>query len=299
MVNSPASLGRSETRRSMNMIIGAWVFGSAWMYITTGAALTRYAKLMGLPAFGFGLLAALPFAGALLQLPSSYCVARYGGRKSLLLVAGFIRRALWFAVAAVPYVLPRSWWWPTLLGCLTLSSFAGHAATPPVLSWFADTVPARVRGRYFSRRLQVGQFVGLATTLAVGYVLDQVGALDETGLRRTIAATFVIAGIAGVLDFVVLIFVPDAKHRPDPSLSLWGMLRGPLRDRSFRCYLGYNATMMLALGYVGQFIWLYVFDVVGLNNTHANLMLVAVPLTGILKVSSQTVYEGIKGYRTQ
>ena len=28
-------------------------------------------------------------------------------------------------------------------------------------------------------------------------------------------------------------------------------------------------------------------------------MLVAVPLTGILKVSSQTVYEGIKGYRTQ
>jgi len=28
-------------------------------------------------------------------------------------------------------------------------------------------------------------------------------------------------------------------------------------------------------------------------------MLIAVPLTGILKVSTQTIYQGVKGYRAQ
>ena len=41
------------------------------MYITTGSALTQYAKTMHMSKFGFGLLAAMPFAGLLVQISAS------------------------------------------------------------------------------------------------------------------------------------------------------------------------------------------------------------------------------------
>ena len=59
-------------RRALRMVLVSWLFGAAWAFIASGAILTRYAKFLGLSAFGFGVLAALPYAGALAQLPTSY-----------------------------------------------------------------------------------------------------------------------------------------------------------------------------------------------------------------------------------
>jgi len=117
----------------MRHVTIAWMFGSAWLYITTGAALTKYARSLGLPPFWFGVLAAVPFAGALFQLPASFAMARHGHRKGLMLTSGVVHRLLWVAVAAVPWVLPGAWWWPGLLVLVALSSVSGHVCTPAVL----------------------------------------------------------------------------------------------------------------------------------------------------------------------
>ena len=55
----PPPRGR-ELRKSMSLVILAWVFGSAWAAATGGAALTRFAQGLGASEFQFGLLAALP-----------------------------------------------------------------------------------------------------------------------------------------------------------------------------------------------------------------------------------------------
>src|SRR5437867_356835 len=103
---------KSSQRRSLRLVMLAWVFGAAWVNITTGAALTRYAKLMQMPTFGFGLLAALPFAGALMQLFASYVLERFGGRKGVFITVGIIHRGFWLGVAAIPWIFPGAWWWP-------------------------------------------------------------------------------------------------------------------------------------------------------------------------------------------
>jgi len=267
-----------DVRDAMRHITVAWMFGAAWLWTTTGAALTQYAKRRGLPPFGFGLLAAMPFAGALLQLPASFVLARWGHRKRLMLIAGVVHRMAWVAIALIPWVLPNAWWWPGLLVLMGISSMAGHAATPAVLSWFADLIPNRIRGRYFSRRSQIGQFVGLVATVLVGLALDRAMAAGNLALIRTVSLCLGVAAILGTIDFLWLARVPDVAHRPDPDTQIWRLFREPLRDRNFRHFLGYTATMTFALGYIGQFIWLYLFDVVGMSNTKANLMLVMVPL---------------------
>lgn len=274
MVERPTDL-----RGSLRTVTLAWAFGAAWLYATTGAALTRYAKLLGMPEFGFGLLAALPFVGALVQLPVSYFIERYGQRKRLFVIAGVVHRLMWLGVAAIPWLVPDAWWWIGLLGLMTISSVAGHAAVPGVLSWLADLVPSRIRGRYFSRRIQVGQLVGLAVTVAIGQAMDAAEVVSPAVLRRTVSLILGASALFGALDFLILWRVPERQaHLPDLGFSLGQLLRQPLADANFRCYLGYSGTMTFSLGYVGQFIWLYVFDVLEMSNRQANALLVALPL---------------------
>lgn len=264
---------------SLRYITVAWAFGAAWMYITTGATLTRAAQLFDMPALGFGLLAALPYAGSLIQVPASYFMEKYGHRKPVFLVSGLIHRALWFTIAAIPWMIPPDGWWVALLVLLASSNFLGHVSSPGVMAWFGDVVPRAVRGRYFSRRMQVGQLTGLLATLLVGWALDSTNAVDEHALRVTVSLLFALAAAVGVIDYLFLIRLPDpSPEPPNPKLSLMGMLRAPLADRQFRRYLGFNMTLTFSLGYVGQFIWLYVFDVVKMTNAQANMMLVGIPL---------------------
>lgn len=263
----------------MRHISYAWGFGAAWMYVTTGAALTQYAKLLGTPEYAFGILAALPFAGSLLQLPASWIISRYGFRKPLFLASGLLHRMLWFAIAAIPLWRPGSNSWVALIGLLGLSSVAGHIASPAVLAWFGDVVPKPLRGRYFGRRAQLGQLSGLATTLLVGYLLDLAKVSEHLTLQGTLMAMLAGSAVLGTIDFLILAPLPDPKPGPmNRSLRMSEVLRGPLRNPNFRRYLGFSATFTFAVGYVGQYVWLFIFDVVKYSNSKANILLVSVPL---------------------
>lgn len=270
---------QSDLKHTLRFMTLAWVFGGAWLYITTGAALTRFAQWLDMPMFGFGILAALPFAGGLFQLPASYWVERYGGRKRSFLIAGIFHRLLWFVIAFIPWWVTGQRGWVALLCIFGVSSAAANLAAPTVLAWLADLVPGRIRGRYFSRRLQVGQSVGLLATVVIGYALDQANALGEPTLLNTLIMALCVSAVCGVMDFVLLACIHDPPaHEPNPRLTLMGLVRGPLADSNFRRFLGFTATMTFAIGFISQFIWLYVFDVVGMSNMQANMMLVAVPL---------------------
>jgi MFS family permease len=275
----PTAAERTATlRRSLRLVMLAWVFGAAWVYMTTGATLTRYAQLLQLPKFGFGLLAAMPFAAALFQLPASYFLERFGFRKRFFLLFNIVHRLLWVAVAAVPWVIPDAWWWPGLLVLFGVSSILGQLATPAWVSWMADLVPSRMRGRYFSRRIQLGQLVGLCITVAIGYMLDRANLVGPEMLLKTISVALVAASILGTIDICCFFGVTDPPLKIDPHLSVWDLIRQPLADRSFRRFLAFTATLTLGTGFVGQFCWLYVFEVVGMSNMRANVMLLVMPL---------------------
>ena len=172
----------------------AWMFGAAWMYLTMGATLTRFAQLVGLRPFWFGVLAAMPWAGALMQLPSSYIIARFGHRKRILMVAGILSRVTWVFIALIPWVLPHAWWWPMMLVLRACSSLSGHFMSPAVMSWFADLIPRRIRGRYFSRRNQLGRLVSLLASLVAASILDYYQGRGAGVLLRAVSALLALGG---------------------------------------------------------------------------------------------------------
>ena len=254
----------------------AWIFGAAWLYLTTGAVFTRFAKLLNMPAFGYGVLAALPFAVSMAQLPVSYFITRYGHRKSLFITVGAIHRLLWLPIGAIPWLLPAGWQWQGLLVLFAVMWLAGQTTTPIWVSWMADLVPGRIRGRYFTRRGQLGQLIGVIVTLLAGYALDHA---PTTALLKVVCVALGISGLFGLVDFLFFVKVPDVQRvKPNPDVRIWEMLRAPLRDRNFLRFLGFTTTLTFAVGFIGQFAWLYVFDVAQLSNTQANAMMVVMPL---------------------
>ncbi|MEX0655441.1 MAG: MFS transporter [Phycisphaeraceae bacterium] len=278
----PASL-----REQLAMATLAWVFGSYWLWTISGAAMTRFGQELGMPDYAFGLLAALPFVGTLLQVPASWALERYGRRKPVFIISGVIGRLMWTVAALIPWWLPgaEAWWWPTMLVTLLISWAAAHAGTPAWMNWMSDLIPRKIRGRYFAVRNLIGQPIGLLVTLAVGFLLDQASAAQafdggEGLMLKVTAGVLAVGGLMGMLDILCFRWVGDAQaheHVPDTQ-GVLRMLWSPMREKNFRRYLAFNFVFMLAIGFVGQYTWLYVFDVVGWSNWQANFLLLGVPL---------------------
>ncbi len=278
MMNIESDL-QPNLRDALRRVVVAWLFGAAWMYMVSGAIFTRYAKLLHVSNFGFGILATIPFLGALVQLPASLILERYGRRRQIFLWCATLHRLLWLVIAALPWLFPPSWQWPALLVVILLSTVLANISSPAWLAWMAELIPGRLRGRYFSRRIQFGQAVGLVLSFLTGLVLDWPQPDEQILLRNVISILFAVASLCGVVDILLFLKVPDpARTARRPSLTLRELVHGPLLDSNFRRFLGYSFSMTFATGFMGQFVWLYLFDEVGMSNSHANLLLVSIPL---------------------
>lgn len=250
----------------MNVAAG---FAAAFTAIVT-TVLTRYAQTLQMPPFGFGLLAALPFLTALVQLPASYLVERFGHRKLAAIWPVLMHRALWIAIAAVPWALPHAWWWPGLLVLMTLSSTSANLGTPAITSWAADLVPSRLRGRYYALRGQFTRLINVPIALVLGWAMDRTSAQGTQALLLALSLMLGLGGALGMVDLLLCFALPDRWHRPRADgLRFREVLQQPLADRGFRYFLGYSAFITFATGYVGPFIWLYLVDIVKETNLEA------------------------------
>lgn len=272
-------LDDAQLRRSLRLIMVAWFFGAMWMYIVTGATWTRYAKALDMPLFGFGLITAIPAAAVLLQIPTSLWLDRVGGHKLFFLFGGLIHRLAWVAMALVPWILPHQSRWIMLLVFTMVMAIGGQISTIAWYPWMSEIVPTRIRGRFFSKRNQMGQSIGLLVIIGTSLILDWADREGPDLLLRTLSTAIAIAGFLGASDILCFRGIPappaPAKHDPVPFMEL---ARRILADRNFLRFSAYMATVTFAMGLIAQFIWLFVFDVLRATNTKANVIMMVIPM---------------------
>lgn len=275
-VDPSGEFGRREVLRR---ILIAWIFGASWQSITTGATLTRYAQSLHVTEFGFGILAAIPFMAAFAQLPASFFVERYGHRKRVFMAANLVHRCLWLVIAALPWLVSAGHGAMGLITLMLVSSMAQHTSSPAWYSWISDIIPSRIRGRYLSRRTQAGQLVSLVLTLAVGIALDWAEGVSGLALSRVLSALLAVAALCGIADILFFARIPDqGGHVRNEHYGWRQLFVEPLRNPSFRHYLGFTAMLTFSTGYIGQFSWLYAFDVARMSNVRANFLLITCPM---------------------
>jgi len=281
----------------MGIVTVAWMFGSVWMNLTAGAPITQFAKGLGASEFQFGVLSALPFIASLFSLPASLLTERTGARKRIFQWGLYSQRFMWIPLAIVPLLLVQHYGQPAsepamlVFLAFVLLMHAGQSIGGPAwVSWMADLVPDRARGKYFSRRRQWGIVTAIPAAILVGVVMDRwahLSAADPTShvnVLHVCAIVFLVACLFGVVDIFMFHWVPAIHKEPQRGLHLFHALAEPLRNRSFLWFAGMIATLVFAVSFMGQFVILHLIRRVGVTNTEVQLITLVTPMLAQLIV---------------
>lgn len=216
--------------------------------------LPAFALAIGLPVVSAGLIAAVPLAaGGVLQLLAPRAIARLGDLRKWL-VGCVITQALAFvpliavALAAAP---PQV----VVFAAAALFWAAGMAASTAWTPWMARVVPARIRGRFFARRLGVVQAASLVGLLGAGGTLH---AFAGTGhVRAAYAVMFGVAMIARLGSaFTLARQGTNVDPRP-PARMRFRSIPPRLAGTPRVALLGYLIAAMSAAAISGPFLTPY------------------------------------------
>jgi MFS family permease len=287
---------RHQLRRVLWLVTFAWMFGAVWVTATSGAPLTLFAQGLRASNFEFGVLSSLPYLASLISMPAGLMTDRTGARKRIFLWGLYAQRLLWFPIAILPVWMIRHYGPPAAQSAMLLFLLlmflmhAGQAVGGPAwVSWMADIVPERSRGKYFGRRRQWGMSAGIVAAVVAGYLLDRLSrggqaAPSNMQVLNTCAGIFVVAALFGLIDIHLFQYVPEVRARTSTRDRLLEHFKKPLRDPQFLWFGGFVATLMFAVSFMGQFLTLYMIDKLKITSTQTQLMLLVVPMVAQMLV---------------
>lgn len=284
---APTPLNRLDILRGLNISVWEGVWATIWMVLTTGAFQTGFAQheVLATP-FALGLMAGLPAAVNLLQIPASLYVERRGERRTFIAFTAVMGRLLWLPILLIPFLLPPEARLFTYLALVTASAALMSLSVPAWTSWMSDLVPAGSRGEYFARRNQVAGLVAMLVPLPAGAFLDQAVKYGRFEPRIGFAVLFGIACVAAIGSCVLILRQPEPPmarpegERPNPLKSL----RQPLADPNFRPFIVYAAMTVVGQTLAGQFFVAWQVGEQGLNQPYLAVQLLGTvtSLAGLL-----------------
>lgn len=316
------SVRRSELRRSLRTVTGAWVLGITWMACIGGSRVNIFGRMLGFTDFDFGMLAAVPFIARFGQLIATILIEQTGLRKYQFIQCGVVHRILWLGLSAIPVLLPipSRWGVWAMLAVIAMSWFAAALSMPAWVTWMGDLIPRRIRGRYLGNRSRISRLVQLPVVIVLSLLLDRLTrsgapmtAEAQPALLWAICAIFGVGALIGTADILLFrtireLVPPTAAGLPQPAVDVHPppsvrpgiaaaaaragryfaaavrqVLIRPLRDRVFRHYVAYGAMATFALAVGGPFFWRVCLETLGFSQFGTDvLFLVMAPLAGVL-----------------
>lgn len=236
----------SMTRRGLRISLWEGASASVHMTLTSGAFLTGYALLLGANDFELSLLLALPMLMQSMQLPGAYLIERSGHRKGLTRWGAGFSRLLWLPLALLPLWVAESRQMLLFLLLFSLAHLLMQLGVPAWVTWMADLVPRRIRGRYFSQRNRFAGGFAIGVSLLGGVILDL--SRDQGADYEGFLLLFLIACVAGLLAFVLLGRQPEPEAVPQELPPLKTYLSRPFRDPTYRRILAFYLALLFPVG---------------------------------------------------
>lgn len=270
-MNTKQRVAGKELRSSLNLVIIAIAFGMPFITVTSGPALSGYARAIGAGDFVYSVIFAMPVVGAVLQVFASYYIENTGKRKATFLISGFIHRLMWIPIAMVPFLIPeqsgsiRVWMVVALVAVgAGFSSITGVAYT----SWMGSLVPSEIRGRFFSRRTLIYTITGGLGSLLAAQLLDTFRGFPGY------LAVFVLVSILGAVDILVYIWIKDPPMEvPSERIPFLQLFKQPFSNRNYVKYMIFVSFWYFAANFSGPF-----FNVFMLEYLHMSFLSITLTL---------------------
>ncbi len=218
-------------RFSLERITLEGTFAMVFLVLTGGAFLTGLALHLGANDFEIGLLGAIPFLAQVVQLASAYLVYLTGKRKDITVRSLMIARQAWWILLPLPFIR-GDWRLGLLLGVVIVSNIATMMGTAAWMSWLADLVPDRIRGRFFGFRSGIIAIATITSTLVGGVILDYFKGRNLEGHGFTIIIG--IGCIFGLIGIMQMKRLPDKPLPQKKTTFGWAFILEPLRDKTYQ-----------------------------------------------------------------
>jgi len=255
-----------KIRRSLNIMILANVFGTMHGIICGGgtSAMIGFASSLGAGDLAFGLLAGLPQAASLLQLPFAVLVNATQKRKRYLLTYGLVSRALWLFFGFIPLVVPQN---PaclqifSLIFLLGISSGLGAVINVCWFPWLSDLAPLSIRGRWMGFRDMLLSLTNIVFGLLAAFMLDNLPP------QSRYLIIFAVGGTAGVLDMLCFRFVEEVYTAPPRQMKLGKTMKAVFSNKPFMRLLLMWTVWCFTTNLVAPYLIPYARNVMGLSFT--------------------------------
>ncbi|MCC5831257.1 MAG: MFS transporter [Phycisphaeraceae bacterium] len=261
-------------------VIPAGVFFSALLF----GCVPLLCAAIGMDDRSFGVIAALPAAVVLLQIPASFWLARGVRRRTVVVATGFLHRLLWVPIGIIPY-----WMGPSaeavvlVMVLIALSHATGSICGYFWQSWMADLVPPRKRGLYFGKRFQLFHVVMLAMSAVIALSLPTTDAAEQAEpLLRALAIIFTVCSLIGAVEMLLFFRVPEAPRPAPAHPPALRTLFTPLTDRNFRIAVGFAMLVTAGTAVLGPFLWQHCIRWLHLEAWKITLMLQAAPIVAVI-----------------
>lgn len=255
----------SRFKKIVRISIAEGIFGQIFNSLSGpgSAFLTNFAIMANATPLQFGILAAIGQISQVFQPLGAIITRRRERRKGVVLKLLFTGRGIALFYGIIPFVfLSGSALWAFLL-LFFLSVSISAVADNAWIAWISDTIPLRMRGRFFSVRSRYLMLTAIAVTYAFSLFIDlfteavPLGRLAGFFMREHLpygfAIIFFIATAAGIIGLSVLARQPEKTKRIEEE-GFAEMFFYPMRDGNFRRFLLYGCWWMFAVG-IGAPFW--------------------------------------------
>ncbi|MBC7287946.1 MAG: MFS transporter [Armatimonadetes bacterium] len=256
--NATSAAAYSRRNFVLGVINGAiWIGASA--LIDARAVLPAFALDLTGRVMGVGILAAASAAGwAWPPVLLSPLMQRTRVRMVYYHISAALRIAIVWALVIVTMHARRGSSLPLWVvgGLLLALTSAGGLGLLPFMSVVADSIPARLRGKFFGMRWFFG---GLLSLAAGAYVKRMLSPASDALFPMNYARLFAVAAALMTVSLSVFAFAEEwphpVRHRtlPLPLQWRWGA-RLLVRDHNFRRLIAANLLTQLAFGLTTPFL---------------------------------------------
>jgi len=257
----------ASTKRDIRLVITAGALGALYVRLTAGALTILFiTRCLRIPGVEWQRAAALiPLVGVL-HLLSAFLTERLRRRKLLSLTCFAVARFATPAIALLPFVTGET---DTrvrivyLVIAMVTQAACNTLAISGWMSWIADIVPQKERGRYYAVRLAVNTLIPAVVPFLAGLLIDHFGKADPRGY----VIVFGVAFVFGELDIVIHSWVaarPMPEHLEHPRLI--PLLIKPWRHAGFRSFMLYRCMFLFGNALVGVFGIVYLDKVLDLSS---------------------------------
>ncbi|MBD3384041.1 MFS transporter [candidate division KSB1 bacterium] len=282
------SVSASRLHKMMRISIIAGATGMPWLVtFLPGYILNVFFKnYLGGSAFLLGLMVALIHFTNFGHLAAIYIYARLKTIKTFWWICHLLHRMLGFVPALICiYVIHGGDVYTAriiMIVTITLSFFISNISSSGWFAWMGVLVPANIRASFFTRRIAISNIVSILWFFLVTMALD----VQNQHALSVFAVIFFFAGIGGVVDIALHVFIRERLSEPKPPIQL-SLFLEPLKNKNFRYFALAYALYMFSFNILNPFLGPYLTaeEGIGAPNIWLGILVMIIQLTTIATLS--------------